>query len=88
MKQFYFLLCLLGLLSLSTQLQADTWTYDFEDFAKQSNGEGALTPMDVTLNGLEWHLCGVTNSGGHWSDWKNVSLRSKYSVRSIALPRR
>ena len=71
MKQFYFLLCLLGLLSLSTQLQADDWTYDFEDFAKQSNGEGALTPMDVTLNGLEWHLCGVTNSGGHWSDWKN-----------------
>lgn len=71
MKQFYFLLCLLGLLSLSTQLQADDWTYDFEDFAKQSNGEGALTPMDITLNGLEWHLCGVTNSGGHWSDWKN-----------------
>ncbi|WP_308554549.1 hypothetical protein [uncultured Porphyromonas sp.] len=71
MKQFYFLLCLLGLLSLSTQLQADTWTYDFEDFAKQSNGEGALTQMNVTLNGLDWHMCGVTNSGGHWSDWKN-----------------
>lgn len=69
-KVYTLLLVLLGLTLSTLQLQADEWTYDFENFAKISGGKGGKSAIDVTIDGLSWHMYGVTNCGGHWSDWK------------------
>ena len=49
----------LALLALALPAQAETWTYDFESFSTDIDGQGPRKAIEANLNGLEWHMYGV-----------------------------
>lgn len=53
---------------------ADDWHYDFEDFATAFGDNYANSTLELTLNGLTWHVHGVmpsTGSSEYSEDWFN-----------------
>lgn len=53
---------------------ADDWHYDFEDFATAFGDNYANSTLELTLNGLSWHVHGVmpsTGSSEYSEDWFN-----------------
>ena len=53
---------------------ADDWHYDFEDFATAFGDNYANSTLELTLNGLTWHVHGVmpsTGSAEYSEDWFN-----------------
>lgn len=67
-KNIYLLLVLV--LSAVLPANADTWTYDFEDFGTVTGNNGPKAALDVTLNGLQWHAYGVRSNATD-DDWKD-----------------
>lgn len=53
---------LLTMVGFALPANADTWTYDFENFATAIGGSGPRKAIDATLNGLTWHMFGVRSN--------------------------
>ena len=50
---------------------AQEWSYDFEDFASLTASSSKKKVFEVELNGLKWHMCGVTASTAGSGDFIN-----------------
>ncbi|MGN0216502.1 MAG: hypothetical protein ACI4BG_08185 [Prevotella sp.] len=59
---------------------ADDWHYDFEDFATAFGDNYANSTLELTLNGLSWHVHGVMPSTGS-SDYSEDWFNGKKSMR-------
>ena len=63
MKKFFTLFSLLVVMILLPQnVKAQTWSYDFEDFGSVVGTGNKKNAIDVQLNGVKWHMCGVASS--------------------------
>ena len=63
MKKIFTLFYLLALMFVLPQnVLAQSWTYDFEDFGTRVGTGNKKKAIDVELNGLKWHMCGVASS--------------------------
>lgn len=49
-------------LSFVQQLLAEGWSYDFENFATATAGDGPKKAIDAELRGLTWHMYGVRSN--------------------------
>lgn len=84
-KNFYSLF--LALLALALPAQAETWTYDFESFSTDIDGQGPRKAIEANLNGLEWHMYGVRSNadGDDYHDGQG-SMRIYGEVGSVTKP--
>lgn len=74
MKKTYTLILAILLSVIATPAIADDWNYDFENFGDIFGDHYANSTLDLTLNGLTWHVHGVMPSAGTGDgsdDWGN-----------------
>lgn len=62
MKKTFTLLSLLAIMLLPQNIFAQAWSYDFEDFGTLVGTGNKKKAIDVNLNGVKWHMCGVASS--------------------------
>ena len=72
MRKIYTLLYALALMT-AQQAKAETWSYDFEDFASIIGDNGPRVIDDIVINGLTWHIHGV-NPSKDYTDWANGNM--------------
>lgn len=70
-KLYITLLALVALLAQPLMVEADDWSYDFEDFPSLYGDHYANSSFDMTINGLKWHCHGVSYSKNEDYDWFN-----------------
>lgn len=64
MKKTYTLILAILLSVIATPAIAEDWNYDFENFGDIFGDHYANSTLDLTLNGLTWHVHGVMPSAG------------------------